>query len=92
MALSQLSQCDYPASQDGHSMPLLYYADQSCPSDTGLVDDAAVFQAKWSWILAGNSSDGTSYYSSKTVGRLLRPSGIVITSDEMYWTEQDAGT
>ena len=82
--------CEYAPSEYGYEMPWLLYADQTCPSETGRVDDAAIFQAQWSWVLAGNSS--TSYVWSKLQGRLERPGEIVTTSTEMYWTEANAGT
>ena len=87
LAAGQSSNLCQFESTGAHDMPWLLYADQSNPSETGLVDDAAIFQAQY-----GSSSDGALYGASKTIGDLLRPTGIVVVSDELFWTEQDKGT
>ena len=69
-----------------HELPWILYADQSCPSDTGLVDDAAIFEARV------NASSDTPYHATKALGSLLRPSALVLVSDELFFTEQDRGT
>ena len=77
--------------------PLIFYADQTCPSDnTDTVDDSALWSAFVSpaHIAARNDSERSlwpTHEANKTIGRLARPLGLQVAGGEVMWLEQDAG-
>ena len=77
--------------------PLLLYTDLNNPSETGLVDDAAVWEARRTATGARRTTNGSAaasdYAARKSNTRLRGPAGVVLVpgGDVAYWAEQEAG-
>jgi hypothetical protein len=81
---------------DTVEQPWVLYADQNCPSETGLVDDAAIWHAlvDLDAVSARNDTDPLDYFShrqNKSFGGLARPAGLIVAGGDLMWVEQDAG-
>lgn len=77
--------------------PLIFYTDQTCPSEeTNAVDDSAIWSAfvNPSHIDARNESERSlwpTHDANKTIGGLARPLGLKVAGGHVMWLEQDAG-
>ena len=71
--------------------PWVFYADQKCPSDSGIVDDAAIWQALQSSNVSAYAEEQVTHAARKTIGGLARPTGLLVAGGELMWLEQDAG-
>jgi hypothetical protein len=82
---------------DAAELPLVFYADQTCPNEqTGRVDDSAIWHAMVvdGMRLDRNTSgdlDAFTHTTNKSIGALQRPSGLMVAGGDLYWLEQDAG-
>ena len=82
---------------DPVEFPIVFYADQNCPSEDGRVDDSAIWQARVddAAVAARNStvfSDAYTHVANKTIGGLQRPSGLMVAGGELLWVERSTGT
>ena len=89
--------CDLATDIDVREPAWVLYADQNCPSNTGYVDDMAIFEARTGAqrveLGALNASEANgAYEAQKTLSRLNRPVGLRLGGGALYWAEQDTGT
>ena len=81
---------------DPIEMPAVFYADQNCPSSDDLVDDSAIWQAHAAPDAIARLNltaavDRFTHIANKSIGRLARPSGLVVAGGDLTWLEQEAG-
>ena len=75
---------------DPVEFPAVFYADQNCPSedDSTSVDDSAIWHARvdYAAVAARNftaDEDEYTHVANKTIGRLQRPSGLMVAGGEL---------
>ena len=81
---------------DATEYPALFYADLNCPSESGRVDDSAIWhsQVDMTALAQRNSTtdiDAYTHVANKSIGGLQRPSGLMVAGGNLLWVEQDAG-
>ena len=81
--------CDLATDIDVREPAWVLYADQNCPSNTGYVDDMAIFEARTGaqrvemGALNASAASGA-YEAQKTLSRLNRPVGLRLGGGALY--------
>ena len=81
---------------DAVEMPWIIYSDLTCPSESGVVDDSAIWNARLDGKLLAARNESVrslsaTHFANKTLGGLQRPLGLMAAGGELLWVEQDAG-